>query len=80
LLFAETIQLYRYWSKKGMVQLIYTVISALIAIACVTTFLFFNKSGQEVSRVAIGLWFVITSLGGTTWQGKRIINATKQFK
>lgn len=69
LLFSETIQLYRYWSKnKVMVQLIYTVISALIAIACVTTFLFFNKSGQDVSRVAIGLWFVITSLGVTTWR------------
>ncbi|MCP4326297.1 MAG: undecaprenyl-phosphate glucose phosphotransferase [Alteromonadales bacterium] len=69
LLFAETIQLYRYWTKnKTVIQIIYTVISILIAIASVTLFLFFTKNSENVSRLLVGFWFLSALIGLTTWR------------
>ena len=69
LLFAESIQLYRYWAKSKLsIQIIYTVFSIAIAVASVSLFLFFSKNGENVSRLTIGLWYLSTLVGLTAWR------------
>jgi putative colanic acid biosynthesis UDP-glucose lipid carrier transferase len=68
-LFSENIQLYRFWpSNTLLLQSIYTLISWIMAICAVSVFLFFTKTGANVSRLLIGFWLLITGFTLITWR------------
>lgn len=66
---SESFSLYRSWRSGYFIQTIfYTLSSWLIAVGGVLTFLFFSKTSIEYSRVALGLWFLLTSLTLVAWR------------
>jgi len=68
-LLAETVQLYRSWRTGFSSRLaLYTFLSWIGAIFAVTTYLFFSKTSSDISRVVIGLWFVISACSLVTWR------------
>lgn len=68
-LFSESIQLYRSWPSNAFLQqIVYILTSWLMAMSAVSFYLFFTKTGAEVSRLIVGLWLVSTGLGLVTWR------------
>ncbi|WP_354622820.1 undecaprenyl-phosphate glucose phosphotransferase [Psychromonas sp. MME2] len=69
LLLAENNQLYHSGQTRFYSRLtLNTFLCWLFAIFAVTTYLFFTKTGTDISRVVIGLWLVLTSFGLIGWR------------
>ncbi|MGB5445116.1 MAG: undecaprenyl-phosphate glucose phosphotransferase [Psychromonas sp.] len=68
-LFSESIQLYRYWpSNTFSQQIVYILISWMMAVSAACLYLFFTKSGADVSRLIVGFWLVLTGITLVTWR------------
>lgn len=66
---AETIQLYRSWRTEYFSRLpAYTFVCWLFAIFVVSIFLFFTKNSTELSRLVIGIWFLVSTLVLVGWR------------
>ncbi|WP_111977493.1 undecaprenyl-phosphate glucose phosphotransferase [Algibacillus agarilyticus] len=66
---AESLRLYRSWRSGFASRLaLYTLISWFVACFCVSMFIFFSKSGEDLSRIVIGSWFVLSSLALVGWR------------
>lgn len=58
---AESLSVYRSWRSGYFKQIIfYTFISWAIAAVFILCYLFFTKSSEDFSRVAIAIWFVLS--------------------
>jgi len=66
---SESIQLYRSWpSNTFLQQIIYILISWIMAISAACLYLFFTKSGSDVSRLIVGFWLVLTGTSLVIWR------------
>jgi len=69
ILVAESLSLYRSWRSGYFKQIVfYTFISWAIAAVLVLSYLFFTKSSEEFSRVAIAIWFVLSYVFLISWR------------
>jgi len=67
--FAESIRLYRSWRTGSSSRLsLYTFLSWFFAVFIVVIYLFFSQTSIELSRLAIGSWFVVTALSLVGWR------------
>jgi len=66
---AETIQLYRSWRTEYFSRLpAYTLVCWIFAIFMVSIFLIFTKNSTELSRLVIGIWFLVSSIVLVGWR------------
>jgi putative colanic acid biosynthesis UDP-glucose lipid carrier transferase len=69
LFFAELFALYRSWRAGSFNEMLfYTAASWLLTLFPLLLFLFFTKQTEEFSRVTLGLWIVLTTIGLCTWR------------
>ena len=67
--FAESIRLYRSWRTGSSSRLsLYTFLSWFFAVFIVVIYVFFSQTSIELSRLAIGSWFVVTALSLVGWR------------
>ena len=67
--FAESIRLYRSWRTGSSSRLsLYTFLSWFFAVFIIVIYLFFSKTSVELSRLAIGSWFIVTALSLVGWR------------
>tara|TARA_R110001583_G_scaffold1565_2_gene12194 strand:- start:366 stop:1832 length:1467 start_codon:yes stop_codon:yes gene_type:complete len=69
LIFAESIQLYRSWRTDFSSRLsLYTLLSWFFAVSVVVIYLFFSKTIVDLSRLALGFWFVGCAFSLVGWR------------
>ena len=69
ILVAESLSVYRSWRAGYFKQIIfYTFLSWAIAAVLVLSYLFFTKSSEDFSRVAIAIWFVLSYSFLISWR------------
>ena len=69
LIFAESIQLYRSWRTDFSSRLsLYTFLSWFFAVFVVVIYLFFSKTSVDLSRLALGFWFVGCAFSLVGWR------------
>ena len=67
--FAESIRLYRSWRTGSSSRLsLYTFLSWFFAVFIVVIYVFFSQTSVELSRLAIGSWFIVTALSLVGWR------------
>ena len=67
--FAESIRLYRSWRTGSSSRLsLYTFLSWFFAVFIVVIYVFFSQTSIELSRLAIGSWFIVTALSLVGWR------------
>jgi len=69
ILFAESIRLYRSWRTGSSSRLsLYTFLSWFFAVFVVVVYLFFSKMSDDLSRLAIGSWFLGSAFCLVGWR------------
>jgi len=69
IIFAESIRLYRSWRTGSSSRLsLYTFLSWFFAVFIIVIYLFFSKTSVDLSRLAIGGWFIGCSLSLVGWR------------
>ncbi|WP_204378484.1 undecaprenyl-phosphate glucose phosphotransferase [Agaribacterium haliotis] len=69
LLFAESLRIYRSWRTGFASRLaLYTFVSWFFACFCVVLFIFFFKIAEDLSRIVVGMWLVLTVFLLVAWR------------
>lgn len=69
LFLSQTFELYRSWrTSTALAMISYTCLVWVVCCTVLITLAYFTKTGGYYSRVAIGLWFVITLISLNLWR------------